>query len=267
MPPKFSASQPHSASKQKARFLIFIFLVSLTLFLFVVSVKHQNISVVNVITGNNNNLETEENEEQNAEPEAWFDVIAKGLNSKTKIKVGLVNIDARMDIGNVYEKLYEHPQVEIVPIRFDRVDGNLKWNDFFPEWIDEDGKWGQPKCPEMPMPEFKNYGDLNVVMAVVPCNSNNRDVFGLQVNLVVANLAVENGWLEKLQSSGDHRKVYVVFVGSCGPMVEIFRCEDLLMRQGDYWVYKPDLKRLKQKMLMPVGSCQIASSFAETGTL
>ncbi|KAJ1417111.1 Nucleotide-diphospho-sugar transferase [Sesbania bispinosa] len=205
-------------------------------------------------------------QEENTKP-AWFDVIAKGINSKEKIKVGLVNIDAR----NIYEQLDAlHPQIETISVPFDHVNRNLKWEDFFPEWIDENNKWGKPKCPDMPMPTLKNYGDLNVVMAMVPCGKRVgeekgiRDVFRLQVNLVVANLVVESGWLTKMESD-DHRKVYVVFIGSCGPMVEIFRCDDLLMQQGEYWVYRPDLKRLKQKILMPVGSCQIATSYAQKG--
>ncbi|KAL6989684.1 hypothetical protein U1Q18_015435 [Sarracenia purpurea var. burkii] len=40
--------------------------------------------------------------------------------------------------------------------------------------------------------------------------------------------------------------VYAVFVGSYGRMREIFRCDDLLWREGDYWVYRPtNLRRFK----------------------
>ncbi|KAI5424313.1 hypothetical protein KIW84_030489 [Lathyrus oleraceus] len=183
-----------------------------------------------------------------------------------KIKIGLVNIDPRaMD-----EKLDTvRSQVDIIPIIFDRVDENLRWKDFFPVWIDEEEKMHKPKCPNIPMPAFENYKNLDVVVARVPCGGPSmeeegiRDVFTLQVNLVVANLVVETKWLEKLKS--DHGNIYVVFIGSCSPMVEIFRCDDLLIHQSDYWVYKPDLKKLKHKTLMPVGSCQISPGNAETG--
>ncbi|XP_057434078.1 putative UDP-glucuronate:xylan alpha-glucuronosyltransferase 4 [Lotus japonicus] len=204
---------------------------------------------------------------ENTRP-VWFDIIAKDINiSKKKIKIGLVNVDAIVD-SDIPEQLNAlHPQVEITSIHFERVNESLKWNDFFPEWNNEDEeKYGRPRTIPMPLltPTLKNYKDLNVVMAMVPCGEKEgiRDVFGLQVNLVVANLAVENGWFTE---SDSHRKVYVVFVGSCGPMVEIFRCDDLLMHQGEYWVYRPDLKKLKQKMLMPLGSCQIAPGYSETG--
>ncbi|KAF7817895.1 putative UDP-glucuronate:xylan alpha-glucuronosyltransferase 4 [Senna tora] len=164
------------------------------------------------------------------------------------------------------DKRVDHlpPHVETVPINFDHVDENLKWEDFFPEWIDEDQKWGPPKCPRMPLPSPENFQDLNVVVARLPCGHKKegiRDLFRLQVNLVVANLAVGSG----LVSFDSYRTVFVVFIGSCGPMVEIFRCDDLLTQRGEYWVYKPKLKWLKQVTLMPVSSCQIAPSFAETG--
>ncbi|CAL0311228.1 unnamed protein product [Lupinus luteus] len=116
------------------------------------------------------------------------------------------------------------------------------------------------------MPKLKDYDDgVNVIVAKVPCGGKeNRDLFRLQVNLVVANLAVKSGWVTDFE---DHntRKVYVVFVGSCGAMIEIFRCDDLLMKEGEYWVYVPDLKRLKHQILMPIGSCKIAPAYAQPG--
>ncbi|XP_061348414.1 putative UDP-glucuronate:xylan alpha-glucuronosyltransferase 4 [Gastrolobium bilobum] len=252
MTSKFSHSQSHSFSKQKL-FLICFLIVFIPFLLFVFSAKNKRVAVITSTV----------QVEKKTKP-AWFDVIAKGIKNKEKIKVGLVNIDERVD-GNVYEQLDTlHPQVETVSVDFERVDENLKWKEFFPEWIDENEKWGKPTCPKMPMPALENYEDLNVVVAKVPCGKEGiRDVYGLQVNLVVANLAVENGWVTEMD--GDHRKVYVVFIGSCGPMVEIFRCDDLLMHQGAYWVYKPDLRSLKQKTLMPIGACQVARGYAETG--
>ncbi|KAI9084735.1 hypothetical protein K1719_033141 [Acacia pycnantha] len=199
-------------------------------------------------------------EQEITEPPAWFDAIEKHLKTD-RIKVGLVNIDQKLDAS-----LLQHlpPRVETVPVNFDRVDDNLKWEDFFPEWIDEEQKRGPPKCPRMPMPEPRR--DLNVVVARVPCGGTSkegvRDVFRLQVNLVAANLAVESGWLK----NDSHRTVYVVFIGRCSPMIEIFRCDDLVTHEGEYWVYKPQLWRLKQLTIMPPGSCQIApANFAETG--
>ncbi|XP_041016557.1 putative UDP-glucuronate:xylan alpha-glucuronosyltransferase 5 [Juglans microcarpa x Juglans regia] len=186
---------------------------------------------------------------------------------KTKFKVGLVNVDHHDDrIATAYELLgLKVSQTATVHVGFERVAENLKWEDFFPEWIDEDEKWGPPKCPEIPMPRLEDYDELDVVIARVPCGmvkemiikeAGIRDVFRLQVNLVVANLVVGSGgrW-------GRHdvnRTVQVMFIGTCGPMVEIFRCDDVVRQEGDYWVYKPELRRLKQKVLMPFGSCELA---------
>ncbi|XP_038704749.1 putative UDP-glucuronate:xylan alpha-glucuronosyltransferase 5 [Tripterygium wilfordii] len=177
-----------------------------------------------------------------------------------KIKVGMVNMDTRT-IFEAKHSVKQNGAVEIVPVRFARV-ATKKWEDFFPEWIDEE-KWSPPSCPEIPLPSRmeEEYGDLDVIVVQVPCGARrrvgSRDVFRLQVNLVVANLAV---------AGGVDRTVYIVFVGSCGPMIEIFRCDDLLTHVGDFWVYKPDLRRLRQKVLMPVGSCKIAPLLlGETG--
>ncbi|KAH7574567.1 hypothetical protein JRO89_XS03G0313600 [Xanthoceras sorbifolium] len=207
----------------------------------------------------------------------WFDLfdlfeneINGGGGGKNKIKVGLVNV---VDDDDDLIRESVPSSFETVRVRFNKVSENLRWEDFFPEWIDEDHKWGPPTCPEIPMPpRTERYEDLDVIVARVPCQAsafrlsgggsgNNRDLFRLQVNLVVANLAVESGWVKP----DVDRTVYVVFIGTCRPMVEIFRCDDLVQHVGDYWVYKPELKRLKQKVLMPVGSCQIAPAFAQTG--
>ncbi|CAK7340722.1 unnamed protein product [Dovyalis caffra] len=194
---------------------------------------------------------------------SWVDdVIARKTDSEA-IKVGLVNVDD--NVKHAYDHL--HGQVETVTVDFRPVSKELKWESFFPEWIDEDARWHQPSCPEVPMPRLEDYRGLDVIMARVPCGSGSekqgiRDVFRLQVNLVVANLVVANG----LAKGGDDRTVYVVFMGSCGPMQEIFRCDDLITRLGDYLVYKPELRRLRQKVQMPVGSCQIAPLDRETGS-
>ncbi|KAK6139443.1 hypothetical protein DH2020_026797 [Rehmannia glutinosa] len=115
------------------------------------------------------------------------------------------------------------------------------------------------------MPELENcYDDLDVVVAEVPCGEAGirhdgrsfEDVFRLQVNLVVANLLVKCGRKDN---------VLAVFMGHCGPMWEIFRCDEVVWHEGNTWIYRPHLERLKQKVLMPVGSCQLAPPFPKPG--
>ncbi|CAI0551424.1 unnamed protein product [Linum tenue] len=181
--------------------------------------------------------------------------------ARSRTRIGLVNVDE--NVRRSYEAL---GLAEVVNVDFQRVSANLTWKMFFPTWVDEDGPPGSNNnCPELPMPRLDldepRYKELDVVVAEVPCGGSNngsegmRDVFRLQVNLVVANLVVAAA-----AGNGD-RTVHVVFIGSCGPMPEIFRCDDMLTRVGDYWVYQPDLNRLREKVSMPVGSCQIAPPF------
>lgn len=239
------ASKPPSIT-----FLILMFF-SITLTLFVLLMKPKSVT--------NNIFQLDKRKPP------WFNVIEKNIDNK-RIKVGVVNINPRLkfdDIG-IYEQLNAlYPHAETVSIDFDHVDENLKWKDLFPTWIDEDEKYDHPKCNDLPMPIWESYRDVNVVVARVPCEKGIKDVFRLQVNLVVANLVVESGWVMKLDS---YQPVYVVFIGPCSPMIEIFRCDDLLFHEsGEYWVYKPDLVSLRHKMLMPVGTCQLAPGYAEKG--
>lgn len=191
----------------------------------------------------------------------WYRLVEEEMKGK-KVRVGFVNIDDITDPEFAMKGL-----AKAVKVTFDRVPGNLTWVNFFPSWINEDPKGRKPSCPDIPMPKFEDYRDLDVIVAKVPCEDGGdrrrglRDVFRLQVNLVVANLAVGTGRI----NLDMNRKIYAVFLGSCGPMVEIFRCDDLVRHVGDYWVYKPEQGRLKQKVLMPVGSCQIAPAYAENG--
>ncbi|KAH6798922.1 hypothetical protein C2S51_035406 [Perilla frutescens var. frutescens] len=191
---------------------------------------------------------------RNAQNPKWFEVVARELGDKN-INIGLVNMDDDETTTAMETK------GKIVKVDFNMFDKSMQWSDLFPEWIDESST---TSCPELPMPEFKMYEQLDVVVARVPCNESEeissglRDVFRLHVNLVVANLLVRSGRMES-------RPIYAVFIGSCAPMWEIFRCDDLILHVGDSWIYKPQLSRIKQKVLMPVGSCQLSPSLPQSG--
>ncbi|XP_059311200.1 putative UDP-glucuronate:xylan alpha-glucuronosyltransferase 5 [Lycium ferocissimum] len=190
----------------------------------------------------------------------WFRLLQDELKDKSTLKIGLVNLD---DVSFLdYVGLHGAENIETFYVKFPNFSDKIKWKDLFPEWIDENEVSAKPTCPEIPMPVFEDYEELDVVVAKVPCKhvgAGSRDVFRLQVNLVVANMLVRGGgWNKK-------RPVYAVFIGDCGPMWEIFRCEDMLLHEENLRVYKPDLKKLKEKILMPVGSCQLARPYAEQG--
>ncbi|KAL0651060.1 hypothetical protein Bca4012_093751 [Brassica carinata] len=190
----------------------------------------------------------------------WLRLIKNFLPDQKKIRVGLLNI------AENERESYEATGTSIlenVHVLLDPLPKNLTWESLFPVWIDEDHTWNAPVCPEVPLPQVEGTAaDVDVVVVKTPCDGFSeskglRDVFRLQVNLAAAKLVVESG------RRNVDRTVYVVFIGSCEPMHEIFRCDERVRRVGKYWVYRPNLKKLKQKLLMPVGSCQIAPPVTE----
>lgn len=191
----------------------------------------------------------------------WYNIVSRKMDNK-RIKIGLVHATSK-SFGE--RTVYGDQEANLVNVHFKKISENVKWSDLFPQWIDESLPWDSLDCPKIPMPNFEEYKDLDLVVANVPCGGGKQsktfeDVFRSQVNLVVANLLVRS----VRKKNG---KVFVVFIGSCGPLWELFRCDDLLWHEENYWIYKPDLRRLQQKVFMPVGSCQLASSYPEPGNV
>lgn len=166
-----------------------------------------------------------------------------------KNKIGMINMDE--DDASEWGRYGD-----TVPIRYDRISPLFEWKDLFPEWIDEEEVSDVPSCPEIPMPDFTLYETMDVVVAKLPCRSPeagwNRDPGRLQAHLVAAGAAARRGRRER------GRQVRVVLWSKCRPMLELFPCNDLVRKEGDWWLYEPDLRRLDQKMALPVGSCRLA---------
>ncbi|XP_076931551.1 UDP-glucuronate:xylan alpha-glucuronosyltransferase 2-like isoform X2 [Bidens hawaiensis] len=165
------------------------------------------------------------------------------------IRIGMVNMEG--------EDLSDWTSIEkTIPVTFEKVSEYFEWKDLFPEWIDEEEEMHQALCPEIPMPEYEKYGYMDMIVVKIPCKYPAegwaRDVYRLQLHLIAANMAVRRGrrsW---------SRKPKVVVLSKCRPMVEIFRCDDMLVHDGDWWYYQPDIKRLEQKVYLPVGTCSLA---------
>ncbi|KAF7001426.1 hypothetical protein CFC21_017100 [Triticum aestivum] len=166
-----------------------------------------------------------------------------------RLRMGLVNIgrDELLALG---------VEGDAVGVDFDRVSDVFRWSDLFPEWIDEEEEDGVPSCPEIPMPDFSRYDDVDVVVAALPCNRTargwNRDVFRLQVHLVAAQMAARKG---RRDGAG---RVRVVLRSECEPMMDLFRCDEAAGREGDWWMYTVDAPRMEEKLRLPVGSCNLA---------
>ncbi|XP_038703530.1 UDP-glucuronate:xylan alpha-glucuronosyltransferase 2-like isoform X1 [Tripterygium wilfordii] len=166
-----------------------------------------------------------------------------------RMKIGMVNMEEE-------DASEWRTHGEVIPIKFERVSEIFKWKDLFPEWIDEEEENDGPTCPEMPMPDFPAYESMDIIVAKLPCNYPkegwSREVLRLQAHLVVANMAVKKGkrdwnWRTK-----------VLMLSKCRPMLELFRCDDLVRREGDWWFYQPEMARLEQKVSLPAGSCKLA---------
>ncbi|CAJ1973383.1 unnamed protein product [Sphenostylis stenocarpa] len=197
------------------------------------------------------NQHTEKHKRANKVVPSFFGEMGKGM------RIGLVN----MEEGYVSE-WSKHG--ETTRVYFERVSQFLNWTDLFPEWIDEEEENDVPSCPEIPMPEYAEYGSMDIIVAKLPCRYPKkgwrRDVFRLQVHLIVANLATKN-------AKNDWRgKTKVVFWSRCRPMMELFPCDNLVKREGEWWFYEAEVKRLEHKVSLPVGSCKLALPLWEQGT-
>ncbi|XP_057974578.1 UDP-glucuronate:xylan alpha-glucuronosyltransferase 2 isoform X2 [Malania oleifera] len=172
------------------------------------------------------------------------------------MKIGMVN----MEEEDVREWTVHG---ETIPVHFDRVSEFFEWKDLFPEWIDEEEEIDGPACPEIPMPEFKRYREMDMIVAKLPCKFPEegwgREVLRLQVHLVAANLAVKKG------RRGWGGRTKVVVLSKCRPMMEMFRCDDMVAREGDWWFFRPEMGKLEQKVSLPVGSCKLALPLWDKG--
>ncbi|KAJ3702561.1 hypothetical protein LUZ61_006266 [Rhynchospora tenuis] len=172
------------------------------------------------------------------------------------VKVGLVNIEED-DLRQWGIK------GQVRTIQFEPVSSNLEWKDLFPEWIDEEEDSEGSNCPEIPMPDVTLYDEVDVVVARLPCKKPeegwNRDVFRLQVHMVSAKIATRKG---KMSQNGT---VKVIFLSKCEPMMDIFRCDDLVEQEGEWWMYEAKVDRLEEKLRLPMGSCNLALPLWDEG--
>lgn len=166
------------------------------------------------------------------------------------MKIGMIN----MEDENVSE--WRTQGQVIIPIYFEQVSDLFEWKDLFPEWIDEEEEIDGPLCPEIPMPNVEKYGNVDVIVAKLPCKWPGegwaRDVFRLQVHLIAATVAVKKGRRDW------NRRTKVVLLSKCRPMLELFPCDDMVKHENDWWYFEPEMLKLEQKVALPIGSCNLA---------
>ncbi|XP_056688302.1 UDP-glucuronate:xylan alpha-glucuronosyltransferase 2-like [Spinacia oleracea] len=166
------------------------------------------------------------------------------------IQIGAINMEDE-DLSE-----WETHGDTILKVPFEKVSYLFEWKHLFPEWIDEEKENEGYLCPEVPMPMFEEYGNFDMVVANLPCNFPEkgwaRNMFKLQVHLIVANMVVKKGrrnW---------YGRTKVLLLSKCRPMLDIFRCDDLVRREEDWWYYEPDIIKLAEKVNLPVGTCRLA---------
>lgn len=175
------------------------------------------------------------------------------------IQIGAINMEDE-DLSE-----WETHGDTILKVPFEKVSYHFKWKHLFPGWIDEEHENEGYVCPKVPMPIFEEYGNLDMVVANLPCNFPEkgwaRDMFKLQVHLIVAKMVVKKGrrdWYGRKK---------VVLVSKCRPMLDIFRRDDLVRREEDWWYYEPDIMKLEKKVNLPVGTCRLALPLWGQGTI
>ncbi|XP_073309998.1 UDP-glucuronate:xylan alpha-glucuronosyltransferase 1-like, partial [Primulina huaijiensis] len=128
---------------------------------------------------------------------------------------------------------------------------NVTWESLYPEWIDEGQEIDVPDCPSLPklvVPRQR----LDLIAVKLPGKNDanwSRDVARLHIQISAAALAV---------SSKGNYPVHFLFLSTGFPVPNLFTGKDLVAHEGTSWLYTPKLNGLREKLRLPVGSCEIA---------
>ncbi|KAL2503668.1 putative UDP-glucuronate:xylan alpha-glucuronosyltransferase 3 [Abeliophyllum distichum] len=162
--------------------------------------------------------------------------------------IGLLNFQAS-EI-NQWELLL--PDAEHVTLILDHVPSKITWETLYPEWIDEEEEFEVPTCHALPKIQIPGKPRMDLVAVKLPCNKSgdwSRDVARLHLQLEAARLAA---------TVKGYHPVHVLLITECFPTPNLFTCKDLVVRKGYAWLYKPNLNTLREKLYLPVGSCELA---------
>ncbi|KAL8477092.1 hypothetical protein ACS0TY_029414 [Phlomoides rotata] len=182
---------------------------------------------------------------------SWEEIlrVVYQLPQESKIqRVGLVNFNSHTEIHQWQQ--YVFPNANHSVLHLDHADEKVTWEALFPEWIDEEEDDLLPTCRSLPTLEAPRQR-LDLLAVKLPCRKQawSRDVARLHLQLAAANLAASY--------KGNHA-LHLLFVTTCFPIPNLFTCKDLVARESNTWLYNPDLTRLKQKLRLPIGSCELA---------
>ncbi|KAL6619208.1 hypothetical protein ACP70R_034347 [Stipagrostis hirtigluma subsp. patula] len=182
----------------------------------------------------------------------WEDIykVLENLNrGNQNLKIGLLNFNST-EYGS-WTQLF--PDSLVSSIRLQHAKDSITWQTLYPEWIDEEEESEIPSCPSLPEPNVQRGAHFDVIAVKLPCTRVggwSRDVARLHLQLSAAKLAVT--------SPKHNHKVHVLFVTDCFPIPNLFPCKNLVRHEGNAWLYSPDSKTLREKLRLPVGSCELA---------
>ncbi|XP_065020197.1 UDP-glucuronate:xylan alpha-glucuronosyltransferase 1-like isoform X2 [Musa acuminata AAA Group] len=165
------------------------------------------------------------------------------------LQIGLLNFNLS-EVGYWRQTI---PDAEISPVRLEYADTSITWNVLYPEWIDEEEDNEVPACPSLPEPQIEKGSRFDVVAVKLPCHGSGswaRDVARLHLQLSAAKLAAA--------SAGGLSPVRVLFITECFPLPNLFTCRNLVRREGNAWLYEPEMSILQEKLRLPIGSCELA---------
>ncbi|KAJ0238353.1 UDP-glucuronate:xylan alpha-glucuronosyltransferase 1 [Hirschfeldia incana] len=183
----------------------------------------------------------------------WDDVTKTLEGVQEGRTIGVLNFDSNeIQRWRELAKTKENEDEEnVVVLDLDYADKNVTWDALYPEWIDEEQETEVPVCPDLPkikVPTKK----LDLIVVKLPCRREgnwSRDVGRLHLQMAAATVAA---------SAKGFFRGHVLFVSRCFPIPNLFRCKDLVSRRGDVWLYKPNLDTLRDKLQLPVGSCELS---------
>ncbi|WOK94603.1 UDP-glucuronate:xylan alpha-glucuronosyltransferase 1-like [Canna indica] len=176
---------------------------------------------------------------------------------KQNLRIGLLNFNVS-ELGSWSRAV---PNGEFLVVHLDYANTSITWNVLYPEWIDEEEESEVPACPSLPDPRVKKGPEFDVVAVKLPCRRSenwSRDVARLHLQLSAAKLAAAAS-----VAGGGGSQVHVLFVTECFPIPNLFSCKNLVKREGNAWLYKPDIATLQEKLRLPIGSCELALPLKE----
>lgn len=129
---------------------------------------------------------------------------------------------------------------------------NLTWDSLYPEWIDEEEEEEVPACATLP--RIKPPGvRVDLVVVKLPCRKESdwsRDVARLHLQLEAARVSAS--------AADGENPVNVLILTEKFPIPNLFPCKELVTRKGHVWLYEPNLDVLREKLRLPIGSCELA---------